>query len=329
MKILSRLLNNCRKPDRQIGMELGISGGAVGSRISKMEKLGIIEKFCLKVQPPLLGLNMFYIVVNSQNQKEIIKNVKLAGMPFTIVPCVGGNTVIGVIVKEDMEQKIELLQKLMQDVRVMSVFEADNTKITHNLTRTDLEILKQLIENPRKRIEQLDDYRTHFGDDVKDQVVALGLAYNLASKYTSFVAVDDEIISNKGALNTTKQPLPMTLGVKYSSIGIEAKIKGTTVLQREFTITIKSEIKNPKKLKKWLLNTYSKIIKEYLKKYPKIKIYINKKGDVTHVKREENGSWLEDFKLINIMNKVPKKLHIKNEVIITIKKIMYPKKEKI
>ena len=56
MKILSRLLNNCRKPDRQIGMELGISGGAVGSRISKMEKLGIIEKFCLKVEalPQLL-----------------------------------------------------------------------------------------------------------------------------------------------------------------------------------------------------------------------------------------------------------------------------------
>ena len=155
MKILSKLLNNCRKPDRQIGMELGISGGAVGSRINKMEKLGIIEKFCLKVEPPLLGLNMFYIVVNSQNQKEIIKNVKLAGMPFTIVPCVGGITVIGVIVKEDIKQKIELLQKLMQDVRVMSVFEADNTKITHNLTRTDLEILNQLLEDPRKKIDQL------------------------------------------------------------------------------------------------------------------------------------------------------------------------------
>ena len=155
MKILSKLLNNCRKPDRQIGRELGISGGAVGSRISKMQKLGIIEKFCLKVEPPLLGLNMFYIVVNTQNQKEIIKNVKLAGMPFAIVPCVGGNTVIGVIVKEDMKQKIELLEKLMENVRVMSVFEADNTKITHNLTRTDLEILNQLIEDPRKKIEQL------------------------------------------------------------------------------------------------------------------------------------------------------------------------------
>ena len=155
MKILSRLLNNCRKPDRQIGRELGISGGAVGTRINKMEKLGIIEKFCLKVEPPLLGLNMFYIVVNTQNQKEIIKNVKLAGMPFTIVPCVGGNTVIGVVVKEDMKQKIELLKKLMQNVRVMSVFEADNKIITHNLTRTDLEILNKLTNNPRKKIEQL------------------------------------------------------------------------------------------------------------------------------------------------------------------------------
>ena len=155
MRILSRLLNNCRKPDRQIGRELGISGGAVGTRINKLEKLGIIEKFCLKVEPPLLGLNMFYIVVNTQNQKEIIKNVKLAGMPFTIVPCVGGNTVIGVVVKEDMKQKIELLEKLMQNVRVMSVFEADNKIITHNLTRTDLEILNKLTNNPRKKIEQL------------------------------------------------------------------------------------------------------------------------------------------------------------------------------
>ena len=33
--------------------------------------------------------------------------------------------------------------------------EPNNTKNLHNLTRTDLEILKKLIENPRKRIEQL------------------------------------------------------------------------------------------------------------------------------------------------------------------------------
>ena len=35
IKILSRLLNNCRKSDRQIGIELDISGGAVQSQNPK------------------------------------------------------------------------------------------------------------------------------------------------------------------------------------------------------------------------------------------------------------------------------------------------------
>jgi len=37
IKILSRLLNNCRESDRQIGIELGMSGGAVRARIRKMQ----------------------------------------------------------------------------------------------------------------------------------------------------------------------------------------------------------------------------------------------------------------------------------------------------
>ena len=119
MKILSKLLNNCRKSDRQIGMELEISGGAVGSRINKMEKSGIIEKFCLKVEPPLLGLNMFYIVVNSQNQKEIIKSVKLAGMPFTVVPCVGGVTVIGMA--DSSESQETARNPLMETVPLLVI----------------------------------------------------------------------------------------------------------------------------------------------------------------------------------------------------------------
>ncbi len=36
MKILNVLLDNCRESDRQIGKKIGISGGAVKSRIQKM-----------------------------------------------------------------------------------------------------------------------------------------------------------------------------------------------------------------------------------------------------------------------------------------------------
>ena len=42
IEILSKLLNNCRESDRQIGIDLGMSGGAVNARIRKMQKLEII-----------------------------------------------------------------------------------------------------------------------------------------------------------------------------------------------------------------------------------------------------------------------------------------------
>ena len=42
IQILSKLLNNCRESDRQIGIDLGMSGGAVNARIRKMQKLEII-----------------------------------------------------------------------------------------------------------------------------------------------------------------------------------------------------------------------------------------------------------------------------------------------
>jgi len=47
MKILNILLDNCRESDRQIGKQIGFTGGAVKSRIQKMKKNGVIEKFTL------------------------------------------------------------------------------------------------------------------------------------------------------------------------------------------------------------------------------------------------------------------------------------------
>ena len=86
-------MNNCRESDRQIGKELGISGGAVRARIQKMQEKKIIEKFTIKVEPPVLGLGVLYIVVSGQNIKEILEQISLIGEPFFVVPCVGGITV--------------------------------------------------------------------------------------------------------------------------------------------------------------------------------------------------------------------------------------------
>ena len=155
MKILNRLLNNCRKSDRQIGIELGISGGAVRARIRKMIEKKVIEEFFVKVEPPVLGYGVLYFVVSGENITEILEQASLVGEPYLVVPCVGGITVCGISIKEDINQKIELAKKLMKDVRVLSIFEAENPGFNSNLTKTDLEILEELIKDPRQRIEQI------------------------------------------------------------------------------------------------------------------------------------------------------------------------------
>ena len=155
MKILSRLLNNCRESDRQIGIELGISGGTVRTRIRKMQERKIIEEFFIKVEPPVLGYGILYFVVSGQDINEILEQASLVGEPYFMVPCVGGITVCGISVKENLDQKMELAKKLMKDVRVLSIFEAENPEFNSNLTKTDLEILEELIKNPREKIEQI------------------------------------------------------------------------------------------------------------------------------------------------------------------------------
>jgi len=148
-------LNNCRESDRQIGNALGISGSSVRARIRKMEVAQIIENFTVKVDPPVLGLGVLYIVVSGQNIHEILEQIRLVGKPCFIVPCIGGVTVCGIVAKGNMDEKLELANKLMKGVRVLSIFESENLGYNSNLTKTDLDILEQLIKDPRQKIESI------------------------------------------------------------------------------------------------------------------------------------------------------------------------------
>ena len=72
----------------------------------------------------------------------------------------------------------------------------------------------------RSRIQRLDDYgsfsRTESG---RDEILALGLRFNLLTRYTSFVAVD-EVIRNSGAPEETlTQVLPLPKGVSNLAVG--------------------------------------------------------------------------------------------------------------
>jgi Ca-activated chloride channel family protein len=72
----------------------------------------------------------------------------------------------------------------------------------------------------RARIAQLGYLTASKGAEERTAAITnLGLTYNLLTKYTSFVAVDDVVRRTTPNLQTVKQPLPLPQGVENSAIG--------------------------------------------------------------------------------------------------------------
>jgi Ca-activated chloride channel homolog len=66
----------------------------------------------------------------------------------------------------------------------------------------------------RKWVEVLED-ELHMGGGkpVENAITDLGLFYNLLTPFTSFVAIDSEVVNKSGKSETVRQPLPMPEGV--------------------------------------------------------------------------------------------------------------------
>lgn len=89
----------------------------------------------------------------------------------------------------------------------------------------------------REKIRWLDDLNTMSTskDDV-EEITALGIQYNLLTKYTSFVAVDESPVMqdfarangkpHSGKSHTVKQVLPLPAGVSNHAVGFELKVEG-------------------------------------------------------------------------------------------------------
>jgi Ca-activated chloride channel family protein len=83
----------------------------------------------------------------------------------------------------------------------------------------------------RRWVELLmDEHHMGPAQELEDAVTALGLAHHLLTPFTSFIAVDSEIVNRGGQADAVKQPLPLPQGVSNLAVGgaapAEAKRKG-------------------------------------------------------------------------------------------------------
>lgn len=66
----------------------------------------------------------------------------------------------------------------------------------------------------------------------------------------------------------------------------------------------------------WSNNNYSSILKLYLNKYNSLKLQINANGQIASIQKEENGIWINDRNLPNILNKLSNSISLEKDVTI-------------
>jgi Ca-activated chloride channel family protein len=72
----------------------------------------------------------------------------------------------------------------------------------------------------RSRIAELSDYGSRdVPAERAKEITALGLKYNLLTRYTSFIAVREVVVNPDGSAKDVKQPLPLPLGVSDLAVG--------------------------------------------------------------------------------------------------------------
>jgi Ca-activated chloride channel family protein len=83
----------------------------------------------------------------------------------------------------------------------------------------------------RRWVELLDDER-HLAPakELDEAITDLGLSHRILTAFTSFVAVDSEVVNRGGAAAQVKQPLPLPEGVENSAVGGGAPASQAAVL---------------------------------------------------------------------------------------------------
>lgn len=76
----------------------------------------------------------------------------------------------------------------------------------------------------RERIKLLDYLVGRWADEndpTVKKILDLGLKYNLMTNYTSFIAIDEQVVNKDGKQTTVKQPVPLPEGVSDAAVGYE------------------------------------------------------------------------------------------------------------
>jgi DNA-binding Lrp family transcriptional regulator len=160
LKIISILSKDCRASFMSIGSAVGMTSKSVKARIDSMISTGVIQKFVVKVNPVSLGYGISCILIvreHTVHTDDIVSRLNLLGDVSIHSKCIGGISTFCLAIKEGHEDKLELLRDSLKPATVRFMFTSPSSYLSskHELSGTDLQIIKCLLLNPRMDMKDI------------------------------------------------------------------------------------------------------------------------------------------------------------------------------
>jgi DNA-binding Lrp family transcriptional regulator len=160
LHIIRLLARDSRTPYKSIADDVGITSPAAKERINKMISSGVIERFVILVNPIIFDYEKLCIlIVKNINYKigeqDIFKKLSLLGDVVAYSEELEGSYIFRLYVKNITQYKVEAATDLLKPASVKAFFADFSPPPTMKINSTDLEIMKCLLPNARKSVENI------------------------------------------------------------------------------------------------------------------------------------------------------------------------------
>jgi DNA-binding Lrp family transcriptional regulator len=160
LQIIRLLARDSRSPYKSIATDVGITQGAAKERINKMLSNGIIQRFVVLINPIIFGYEKLCILIvknidKTTKEQDIFNKISLLGDLVAYSEELEGSYILRLYVKDIPQYKIEIVTDLLKPATVKAFFADFSPPPTMKIHSSDLEIMKCLLSDARKSVENI------------------------------------------------------------------------------------------------------------------------------------------------------------------------------
>ena len=160
LQIIRLLARDSRSPYKSIAADVGITQGAAKERINKMLSNGIIQTFVVLINPIIFGYEKLCILIvknidKTTKEQDIFNKISLLGDLVAYSEELEGSYILRLYVKDIPQYKIEIVTDLLKPATVKAFFADFSPPPTMKIHSSDLEIMKCLLSDARKSVENI------------------------------------------------------------------------------------------------------------------------------------------------------------------------------